>query len=242
MKPKEAAAKFGVSKPTLAKWAEEGRIKAIRTGSSSLSHHRYDLQSYVETIPDPMGEQREPGPTASKSEVAKDAPASRVDRGRSRKQVFCYARASTLKQRADLTRQGERLQSVHPDSVLVTDIGSGLNYKRRGLRRLIQAVIAGEVSEVVVAHRDRLCRFGFDLISWLFELYGVKIIVLDSEVGSDDAELCKDVLDVVHVFSCRRNGRRRYARSAPRAEASSKDSSSEESPSSGREMLVLEAS
>jgi predicted site-specific integrase-resolvase len=68
-----------------------------------------------------------------------------------------------------------------------------------------------DISEVVVAHRDRLCRFAFELLEWILDQNGVKLVVLDEENGeSGDKELSDDILSIIHVYSCRKMGRRRY--------------------------------
>jgi putative resolvase len=72
--------------------------------------------------------------------------------------------------------------------------------------------MSGDISEVVVAHRDRLCRFGFELIEWIFEINGVKLTILDQENNkSPDQELADDILSIIHVYSCRKMGKRRYS-------------------------------
>jgi predicted site-specific integrase-resolvase len=112
-----------------------------------------------------------------------------------------------------LSRQAAYLQEKFPKAEIVQDCGSGLNFKRKGLNSLLDRAIAGEKLTVVVAHRDRLCRFGFDLIRFVIERSGGKIVVLDNEEGSantPEKELVDDLLSVVHVFSCRINGRRSY--------------------------------
>ena len=76
-----------------------------------------------------------------------------------------------------------------PQHLVVEDIGSGINFKRRGLCSLLERVVCGSVSEVVVAHRDRLSRFGFELFEWIFKRFGVKLVVLDQASGSLEQEL-----------------------------------------------------
>jgi len=77
-----------------------------------------------------------------------------------------YPRVSSYKQKSDLERQADYLQSLFTDGLIIKDIGSGLNYKRKGLLSLLGQVLSGNVREVVVCHKDRLVRFGFDLIEW----------------------------------------------------------------------------
>ena len=97
----------------------------------------------------------------------------------------------------------------YPGHTVISDIGSGLKFKRKGLLSLLELCERGLVQEVVVASKDRLCRFGFDLVAWFFERQGVRLLVLEQDDKSPEAELAEDVLSVVQVFSCRWNGRRR---------------------------------
>jgi predicted site-specific integrase-resolvase len=111
----------------------------------------------------------------------------------------------------DLERQKDFFRHNYPDHELVTDIGSGINWKRKGLQTILDKGLSGDISEVVVAHRDRLCRFAFDLIEGILEKKGVKLIVLDRETEqSENKELADDILSIIHVYSCRQMGRRRY--------------------------------
>jgi predicted site-specific integrase-resolvase len=94
---------------------------------------------------------------------------------------------------------------------VVEDTGSGINWKRKGLKTILGQSMSGDIEEVVVAHRDRLCRFGFELIEWILESNGVKLTVLDRENSkSPDEELTDDILSIIHVYSCRKMGQRRY--------------------------------
>jgi predicted site-specific integrase-resolvase len=102
------------------------------------------------------------------------------------------------------------MQAQYPNFTIIKDFGSGLNFKRKGLLKLLQGAIEGDFQTIVVSHRDRLTRFGFDIFQWLFDYYRVKLVVLDPNIGSKEQELCKDLLSVIHVFSCRANGARRY--------------------------------
>ncbi len=126
-----------------------------------------------------------------------------------------YARVSSAKQKDDLQRQADYLRSKFPDHRLVTDVGSGINWKRKGLLSLLDAANAGDLREVVVATRDRLCRFAFDLLLHVFRLRGVRVVVLDADDMSPEQELSDDLMSIVQIFCCRRNGKRRY--SAPGA-------------------------
>ena len=122
----------------------------------------------------------------------------------------CYARVSSAKQRDDLERQKEYLQSIYPNHEIITDIGSGINFKRKNFKALLEQVLQGDVGEIVVAHKDRLCRFGFDLVEWLCSKFNTKIVVLDNTKYSPNEELTKDLLSIITVFSNRIKGLRKY--------------------------------
>jgi putative resolvase len=130
--------------------------------------------------------------------------------------IILYSRVSSSKQQDDLKRQQEYLRNnlsdKYPGSgyVEVSDIGSGINFKRPGLLRVLGSVKKGDVSTLVVASKDRLARFGFELIEWLCTEFGTKIVVLDSEDTTPEAELGKDLMAIVQVYCCRWNGMRRY--------------------------------
>jgi predicted site-specific integrase-resolvase len=123
--------------------------------------------------------------------------------------TICYARVSTPKQRADLKRQSEWLVEQRPGEI-ITDIGSGLNFKRKGLQAILERAMRGECLTVVVAYRDRLARFGFDLIEWTITRSGGQVVVLNSIASSPESELIADLMAVITVFAARLHGLRNY--------------------------------
>ena len=131
-------------------------------------------------------------------------------RGRATPAVVCYCRVSSAKQRGDLARQVEQMRGLYPEAEVVSDIAGGLNWQRRGLRTILERLHRGDKLEVVVAHRDRLARFGFELIQWLVEQNGGSVVVLNQPDASPESELTEDLLAVLHTFSCRMHGLRRY--------------------------------
>lgn len=88
-----------------------------------------------------------------------------------------------------------------PDAEIVTDVGSGLNFKRKGLKAVLERALQGTLRSVTVAHRDRLCRFGFELIKWLLERQQVELVVLDDERLTPECEFTEDLLAIVHAGS-----------------------------------------
>jgi len=126
--------------------------------------------------------------------------------------IICYCRVSSSKQRDDLSRQVAYMQSLYPQAEIIKDIGSGLNFKRKGLCSLLDRLLKGDKLTIVVAGKDRLCRFGFELIQYLVEQNGGSIVVLDQTVYCPQSELTQDLLSIVHVFSCRMHGLRKYGK------------------------------
>jgi predicted site-specific integrase-resolvase len=124
-----------------------------------------------------------------------------------------YARVSSGRQKDDLERQKGRL-SGHLTSLslkyeIISDLGSGLNFKKRGLNYLISKILSGVKINLYVTHRDRLVRFGFELIEKLITFFGGRIIIIDEEKSlSEEEELSRDVLTIITVFSAKLYGKR----------------------------------
>jgi predicted site-specific integrase-resolvase len=104
------------------------------------------------------------------------------------------------------------MQSLYPEAEIIKDIGSGLNFKRKGLRSLLDRLLQGDKFILVVACRDRLARFGFELVQYMVEQNGGQIVVLDKTVHSPQSELTQDLLSILHLFSYRMHGLRKYSK------------------------------
>lgn len=126
------------------------------------------------------------------------------------KPVVCYCRVSSSKQKNDLVRQVAFMRQQFSDADIIQDIGSGLNFKRKGLQTILQRLLQGDKFTLIVPHRDRLCRFGFEMLQFLFEQNGGELLVLNQENVSPQQELTEDLLAILHVFSCRMHGLRKY--------------------------------
>ena len=98
--------------------------------------------------------------------------------------TICYCRVSSNKQKDDLERQCNRLSILFPNSEVIKDIGSGLNFKRKGLLTLLDRLMSGEKLKIVVTNRDRLARFGQGLIEYLINKNGGEFLVLDKDMAS----------------------------------------------------------
>jgi predicted site-specific integrase-resolvase len=123
---------------------------------------------------------------------------------------YVYCRVSSSKQKDDLQRQCSYMSNKYPNHIIIKDIGSGLNYKRRGLLNLLELSYQGNVEELVISSRDRLCRFGFELIEWIFNKNNTKLVVLNASNKVPEQQFTEDILAILQVFACRWNGKRRY--------------------------------
>lgn len=178
---KETRKILNVTTATLINWDNSGKIRTIKSPSGKRLYSKKDICSIVGN-----------------------------DKIIPEKEKVCYCRVSSKKQIDDLGRQREFLESRYPNHTIITDVGSGINWKRKGLRTILERSMSGEIKEVVVAHSDRLCRFAFELIEWILKRNNVELIILDKDdCKSKDTELSDDILSIIHVYSCRNMGRRR---------------------------------
>lgn len=182
----EAAKELGVSMRTLYRWEAEGKIVAERTPGG---HRRYDLAKLRRVVPRPI-------------------------KGEARR-TLAYARVSSHDQKDDLVRQVAMLESFCAANgwryEVINDMGSGLNYHKRGLRKVIREVCSDAVGRLVVTHKDRLLRFGAELIFSLCEHFGAEVVIINaSEETSFEDELVQDVLEIITVFSARLYGSRSH--------------------------------
>ena len=179
---KRASEILGVTPKTLREWEKSGRITPIRLESG---HRRYELNSLFNT--------------------------NSVDE----KITLCYARVSTSEQKGDLERQYQILEN-HCNSKgytyqIIKDLGSGLNYKKKGLLQLIKLICNSTIERLIITNKDRLLRFGSEIIFHLCEIYGVEVIILNkSETSSFEEDLTNDVLEIITVFSSRLYGSRSH--------------------------------
>ena len=188
----QATKKLGISSDTLRRWLKQGKITAKTSPSGT---RLYNISSIF--------------PELTLQNVDNNAAAAAAAATTTTtKKGFLYARVSSVKQKEDLERQKQLLSSRFPTYELISDIGSGVNFKRPGLKTLLERTSRGMVSEIVVTHRDRLCRFAFDLIQYMLSLHTTKLVVLFNDTTSDEHELSQDILAINTVFICRMQGKR----------------------------------
>lgn len=187
---KEASLLTGIGPQTLRSLADNEKIPSYRTPSGQRKFDRSSLQKMC-------------NPSLPPKTIGKDG-----------KINFIYARVSSKKQTDDLNRQIEFLKSRKPKHltfVSIQDIASGINFKRKGLLTILDSCIQGTIGKVVIAHRDRLARFAFELIQLFIERSGGELIILDDQKNkTDEQELSEDLLSIVHIYSCKQMGRRKY--------------------------------
>lgn len=126
-------------------------------------------------------------------------------------ETICYCRVSSYKQKDDLDRQIGYMQEKYPKGTIIKDIGSGINFKRKGLNSILDKLLRGDKLKIVVAYKDRLARFGSELIEYMVKQNGGEFVVLNEINHSPEKELTTDLLNIIHVFSCRMHGLRKYS-------------------------------
>lgn len=173
---------IGRTPQTLRNWDTSGRLKPHHTGANGYRYYSHQQLDEVLNISD-----------------------------KSRK-IIGYCRVSSNKQKDDLERQVENmhkyLSSIECEYEIIQDIGSGINYTKKGIRTLLQKINNKEISKIVVFYKDRLLRFGFEMIEYMANLNGCEIEVLDSTEKTEQEELVEDLIQIVTVFSCKLQGKR----------------------------------
>ena len=126
--------------------------------------------------------------------------------------VIGYCRVSSNKQKDDLERQIENMKlyltAQGRPFEIISDIGSGINYKKKGLKELMKRISQNKVDKVVVFYKDRLLRFGFELVEYIASLYDCDIEIIDHTEKTEQQELVEDLVQIITVFSCELQGKR----------------------------------
>ena len=188
---KEASKVLGVHQRTLMNWDKKGIIEVIRSpGNKRL----YNVDKYLKN---------------NECNICKNL--DDLDKNKEKLNI-CYVRVSSLGQKDDLERQKEVMTKKYPKYTIIEEIGSGLNLNKRGIKKIIHLAIAGKINNLVVAYKDRLTRFGFELIEEIITKYSKgKIIILnETEKQEPEEELVKDVMSIMNVYVAKMNGLRKY--------------------------------
>ena len=127
------------------------------------------------------------------------------------KKIIGYARVSSNQQKNDLERQVENIKTYMYAKgyqfEMITDIGSGINYNKKGLKTLIQKIESNEVEKIVILYKDRLLRFGYELLEYICELHNVKIEIIDTTETTEQEELVEDLVQLIIAFSDKMQGK-----------------------------------
>ena len=185
-KPKDFAELLGVSVKTLQRWDREGILKANRTPTD---RRYYTYAQYLQF--------------------------KGIQTAQDRRDVVIYARVSTRNQKDDLQNQVEFLkQFCNAKGMIVNqcmeEFGSGLNYNRKKWNKLLEDVMENNIKTIVISSKDRFIRFGYDWFEKFCEKFHTKIMIVNNEALSPKEELVQDMISILHVFSCRLYGLRKY--------------------------------
>ena len=185
-KPKDFAELLGVSVKTLQRWDRDGILKANRT-PTDRRYYTYDQYLQFKGI-------------------------NTVEDNR---EIVIYARVSTRNQKDDLKNQVEFLKTFCNSkgmivSQCIEDFGSGLNYNRKKWNQLLNEVMENKIKTIVISNKDRFIRFGYDWFEKFCAKFHTSIIVVNNETLSPNEELVQDIISILHVFSCRIYGLRKY--------------------------------
>lgn len=179
------AKSLGVSIQTLRNWDKEGKLKPTYVTENGYRYYSEDLLNKFRNI---------------------------KNVNKIKKKNILYARVSTKSQKDDLDRQVDNLKqyaySKGYSFEIITDIGSGINYKKEGLLKMINLVECGEVDRIIILYKDRLIRFGYDLIEYICKLNDTKIEIVDNSTISKEQELTEDLIQIITVFANRLYGAR----------------------------------
>ena len=185
-KPKDFAELLGVTVKTLQRWDRDGILKANRT-PTNRRYYTYDQYLQFKGI-------------QTENDI---------------RDTVIYARVSTRNQKDDLQNQVEFLkQFCNAKGIIVNqcieDFGSGLNYNRKKWNKLLEEVMSNKIKTIVISNKDRFIRFGYDWFEKFCEKFNTKIIIVNNETLSPNEELVQDIISILHVFSCRLYGLRKY--------------------------------
>ena len=186
-KPNEFAEMIGVSVKTLQRWDKDKKLIAFR---SPTNRRYYTHNQYVEYM-------------------------GKIVQEKDKRKTIIYTRVSSSGQKDDLKNQAEFLKQFANAKGLIVDevfedIGSGLNYNRKKWNKLLEDCMIGLIKTIIVAHKDRFIRFGYDWFERFLKTNGVEIIVVNNETLSPQEEMIQDLISIIHVFSCRIYGLRKY--------------------------------
>ena len=208
-KLKDFAELLGVSVKTLQRWDRDGILKANRT-PTDRRYYTYDQYLQFKGI-------------QTENDI---------------RDIVIYARVSTKNQKDDLQNQVDFLkQFCNAKGIIVNqcieDFGSGLNYNRKKWNKLLDDVMGNRIKTIVITNKDRFIRFGYDWFEKFCEKFNTKIIIVNNEALSPNEELVQDIISILHVFSCRLYGLRKYKNQIKEDEEIAKELQNGNKPNAG---------
>ena len=191
---KEASRVLGVHQRTLYIWEDKKLIDTIRTPSGK---RMYNVNKYINNNKDNL-----------KINDNNDNDIININN----RHNICYIRVSSISQKDDLERQRQVMLKKYPRYEIIEDIGSGLNLNKRGIKKIIKLGIEGKINELVIAYKDRLTRFGYELIEEIIKEYskGKIIVINETKKLKPEEELVSDVMALMNVYVAKMNGLRKY--------------------------------
>ena len=194
--PKDASKKLGVHWQTLRNWEKQGKIKTIRSPGGK---RYYDINNFIVDIENNNSDIKEINVKDDNTEI------------KNIKRKICYCRVSSYSQKPELENQIKYMTEKFPNHEILYDIGSGINFNRPNLNKIINYGIKNELEELAIAYKDRLCRIGYELIEKiLIENSNTNIIIEKDEIKSPEEELTNDLIEIITVFSSKLYGIRSY--------------------------------
>ena len=194
--PKDASKKLGVHWQTLRNWEKQGKIKTIRSPGGK---RYYDINNFMADIENNNSDIKEINVKDDNTEI------------KNIKRKICYCRVSSYSQKPELENQIKYMTEKFPNHEILYDIGSGINFNRPNLNKIINYGIKNELEELAIAYKDRLCRIGYELIEKiLIENSNTNIIIEKDEIKSPEEELTNDLIEIITVFSSKLYGIRSY--------------------------------
>lgn len=187
LKPKDVAKILNVTVRTLQSWDRQGLLPALRTPAGRRWYSEEQINKFLN---------KENSQNSGKINIA-------------------YSRVSLRQQKNELENQENFIKNyVNGNGMIIekyfSDIGSGLNYKRENFLKMIELVMERKVDKIFVTYKDRVVRFGFDFVEWICQRFGTEIVILNDKKTSPENELVNDLISIIHIFSYRIYGLRKY--------------------------------
>ena len=179
----KAASMLGCSAPTLRRWEKKGILTPLfRTFGN---HRRYNIHDIYKIL------------------------------NKNKQKTICYSRVSSYDQKEDLIRQNNKLikyakQKQFKNIESITDLGSGLNYKKKGLNKLISMILNQEISHIIINHKERLLRFGSELLFKICAFFNIEVIIIENKIKDFNQDLTESVIEIMTVFCAKLYGSRSH--------------------------------